>query len=609
MTKRSTWVGLALLFALSPGRAGAQDVLVYDGGTNGYALDACMRLGLTCTTAAAASDLATQIESRPWDAVVVDLPSSEPLLGWQDSLVAYVASGGAVVFSHWNSGSLAGIPAALEVTIGAGHDAVPFYAWDPSPLFDSPELVPTSFTDIVDLWGTNGFYLTPAGTAYAVAGFTMGTTPGQGAIVIGNSDRTIFNGFLFDDYVGDVDSDMVPDMSELLMNEIAFVTGGGGSTGPCTGLMDGAACTTPRGTGTCHAARCCTGCWDGTSCRGGTSAASCGVSGGACASCVDGMTCTSDVCTAGACSHPPAPASTPCDDGMYCTATDRCAGTSATCVGTGTPCDDGESCTLDACDEASRACTHMMTSGCFIGGTCIGAGIGHVAYPCLVCDPDRNAMDWSPRMIGEDCGMASCAAGRVTGAGSCDAAGNCVRPAPVRCPTGACADGTMCAAPCDATSCPVGQYCAASGLCMALLPDGRPCTDAATCASGLCVDGVCCASACDGLCEACDGAVDGTCAPIASGSDPDNECPLACDGAGACAAPPDVPADTGPAELDAGRDAGAALDGGTRDAGVASGRGGCSCSAARARDGGAALVSSAIAFTLLVRSRRRRLHA
>lgn len=602
MTKRSPWVGLALLLLSTPARVGAQAVLVYDGSTNHYAVDACMRLGLTCTTVASGGDLVSPLTATARDAVVMDLPSTEPAAGWQAALVTYVAGGGALVFSHWSSSSLAGIPAALEVTTGATHDAIPFYAWDPSPLFDSPEAVPVSFTLIEDLWGTNGFYLTPTGGAYAVAGFTVGAAAGQGAIVVGNSDRTIFNGFLFDDFIGDADADTIPDVTELLMNEIAFVTGGGGSTGPCMTAMEGAACTTPRGTGTCHMARCCTGCWDGMACRGGTSAASCGVSGGACTSCVDGVTCTSDVCTAGVCSHPPAPASTPCDDGLYCTATDRCAGTSATCAGSGTPCDDGESCTLDGCDEATRACTHTMTSGCFIGGTCVGAGTGHVAYPCLVCDPDRDAMDWSPRVVGEVCGAATCAAGRLTGPGACDAAGTCVRPAPMRCPTGMCADATTCAAACGTTGCPAGQYCATSGLCTALVENGRPCADATPCASGLCVDGVCCDTACDGTCEACDGAVDGTCAPIANGMDPENECALACDGAGACETSPDVPADAG--ALDGGRDASVLDAGGTRDAGTGATRGGCGCRTMRVAPSGGALATLVLLGIALARRRR-----
>jgi len=75
--------------------------------------------------------------------------------------------------------------------------------------------------------------------------------------------------------------------------------------------------------------------------------------------------------------------------------------------------------------------------------------------------------------------------------------------------------------------------------------NGHSCTTSGTCASGICVDGVCCASACAGLCERCDGPTPGTCTPVASGTDPSDECAMqsastcgttgSCDGARACA--------------------------------------------------------------------------
>jgi glucose/arabinose dehydrogenase len=80
--------------------------------------------------------------------------------------------------------------------------------------------------------------------------------------------------------------------------------------------------------------------------------------------------------------------------------------------------------------------------------------------------------------------------------------------------------------------------------------DGDHCSTAADCGSNRCVDGVCCNADCDGTCEACNeelsGALDGTCAPIVAGQDPEGECePDAgypescgadgnCDGASAC---------------------------------------------------------------------------
>lgn len=66
---------------------------------------------------------------------------------------------------------------------------------------------------------------------------------------------------------------------------------------------------------------------------------------------------------------------------------------------------------------------------------------------------------------------------------------------------------------------------------------GEPCGVGGECASGFCADGLCCDARCNSTCSACaktkTGVADGTCAPIASGTDPDEECDGVCV-AGAC---------------------------------------------------------------------------
>jgi len=79
---------------------------------------------------------------------------------------------------------------------------------------------------------------------------------------------------------------------------------------------------------------------------------------------------------------------------------------------------------------------------------------------------------------------------------------------------------------------------------------GTGCVGSSQCASGHCVDDVCCDTACAGLCVACGqtGTV-GTCTPIPSGSDPDDECAgwpesascdVTCNGSGGCVTPEKV---------------------------------------------------------------------
>ncbi len=68
--------------------------------------------------------------------------------------------------------------------------------------------------------------------------------------------------------------------------------------------------------------------------------------------------------------------------------------------------------------------------------------------------------------------------------------------------------------------------------------DGLDCNESGDCTSGHCADDICCDAPCDGVCEACSAAntsgADGTCADIPSGLNPDGECSIVCDGAGAC---------------------------------------------------------------------------
>jgi len=53
--------------------------------------------------------------------------------------------------------------------------------------------------------------------------------------------------------------------------------------------------------------------------------------------CTDGNDCTADACVAGVCTSTNEPVNTPCDDGLFCTKTDKCDG-AGVCVGTGHPC-------------------------------------------------------------------------------------------------------------------------------------------------------------------------------------------------------------------------------------------------------------------------------
>jgi len=83
----------------------------------------------------------------------------------------------------------------------------------------------------------------------------------------------------------------------------------------------------------------------------------------------------------------------------------------------------------------------------------------------------------------------------------------------------------------------------AGGAAVCPQPNGGPCTSKDQCTSGVCADGVCCDTGCTGACRSCNQpGAEGKCQAYTSGADPERECGTgaACNGAGACAALPDM---------------------------------------------------------------------
>lgn len=451
--------------------------------------------------------------------------------------------------------------------------------------------------------------------------------------------------------LAELPDDVIVGLDEYASDIVNFALGS--FTEPCVGIAEMGACTTPRGdAGSCRSGVCCAGCWNGTRCVSGRSAAACGRRGANCATCADTDACTSDVCSdTGSCTYPDAPRGTFCDDGLFCTAADRCDG-SGTCTGAGNRCDDGVSCTTDSCNEGMRSCVNTpptdqciigracvatgasppgfsclvcdparnprgwVSTGdvCAIGGECVMPGTRNATYPCLECDPARNPNDWSPVAAGETCGESFCSGGRVVTAATCSSTGTCMAGTPTLCAAGYCASETECASMCADGECPPGTFCAPSGTCERRRANGSSCDGDDDCVSAHCVDRMCCSEGCTEECRSCmvPGNI-GTCTDVPAMTDPDGECGLGgyCDSAGVCVngadggpmLPDAGPVDAGPM-LDAARfiDSGATLP----DAGTTTppSDGGCSVSQRRAPTAYAALLGLGLAALALARRRR-----
>lgn len=183
-------------------------------------------------------------------------------------------------------------------------------------------------------------------------------------------------------------------------------------------------------------------------------------------------------------------------EGICC---DRaCSGECEACNGVGTGQSAGNCGTLTAGAQphAPHAACATDLSSC--GGSCNGVA-ATCAYPLWQC---RNQ---------------TCTGSTQENPASCDGAGRCPEASTTPCAPYACGgDGCRTGCVLD-TACSPGNWCDASGSCVAKLDKGGACTAANQCRTGLACapDGTCCDRACTGQCEACTGvntgAAAGTC--------------------------------------------------------------------------------------------------
>ncbi len=223
-----------------------------------------------------------------------------------------------------------------------------------------------------------------------------------------------------------------------------------------------------------------------------------------------------------------------------------CTGASTqTAPGCATSCTGDTDCDANAFCNTLGQCVPDQPDGgvCQDSGECVG---GHCqnGFCCASGDCCAQSTDCGASNQPSVCGTpATCQGTRVDG----------VCTATKQCTTATVADDAGCATieasacgpypaqictampaqppPTCATSCTDDAGCDPSAHCDAnvCVPDQGPggfCSMTNQCGGGLqCVDNVCCTSACTGSCEACDlPGSEGTCAAVANGADPDNEC-------------------------------------------------------------------------------------
>jgi hypothetical protein len=160
------------------------------------------------------------------------------------------------------------------------------------------------------------------------------------------------------------------------------------------------------------------------------------------------------------------------------------------------------------------------TSGTGGAPTCTSSSAAQCPHASTAC--------LTPACVGGVCAFTPAAAHTACtddGGAVCDGNGACV----------GCVDNTDCKM--------AGDVCAMTGQltsqCVPALANGTQCNDPTACLSGNCVDSVCCDQTCSAMCMACTAIAkgsgsDGTCGPVAFGTNPANVCSLYCNGKGAC---------------------------------------------------------------------------
>ena len=175
-----------------------------------------------------------------WDLVIVDEPWSMIDVSVYDTIIGYLEAGGKLVMSTYRVDNTPTHPLwsylGFEFTADIP-DTSPIYTWDNThSIFNTPiSYGANNYTPILD-YGDEGDLLTVFPNATALAGFTETEQPGNATIVLRNDNKVLFNGYLIDEFSGDIDDSTYEDRLELWIAEISFIYNYGASIIPTGGI-------------------------------------------------------------------------------------------------------------------------------------------------------------------------------------------------------------------------------------------------------------------------------------------------------------------------------------------------------------------------------------
>ena len=159
-----------------------------------------------------------------WELVIVDMPYFSMDF---DYFINYIDGGGRLIMSTYRVDDYPTHPLWSRLGFAFDQDQPDkssLYIWDTThPIFNLPvDYGATRFDPIRD-YNDEGDLLMVYPNATSLAGYTTSETENNTNLVLANGGKTLFNGYLIDQFTGDLDDSTYADNFELWVNEISFM--------------------------------------------------------------------------------------------------------------------------------------------------------------------------------------------------------------------------------------------------------------------------------------------------------------------------------------------------------------------------------------------------
>jgi len=162
-----------------------------------------------------------------WKIVIIDNPWKAFSTSVLTTLNEYVKEGGRLLMSTFRVDLIPTHP--LWARLGFAFEqeqpgSSSLYIWAAThAIFNVPVDYGAARFDPIRDYGDEGDLLRVYPNATALAGYTATETANNSNIVLGNGGKTLYNGYLIDQFSGDLDDSTYADNFELWVNEIAFM--------------------------------------------------------------------------------------------------------------------------------------------------------------------------------------------------------------------------------------------------------------------------------------------------------------------------------------------------------------------------------------------------